>query len=634
MQKDIDVVDIFRRRTRSPLRPRASDLIHAIFPGFRTSPQSSDTLILGEADQWSRDLFVIAQQKPKPENLRTKEDLAKLNHGMLTADDHSNIIRFIKKAVSRKEEGAPVVIITLIDCYGADISMESARKFQAFFIAQLIKVFLTVPVPTVSVVIGEGGSGGALAIQMTDKRAQFDDALYATAPPESLAAIIFRDATKVREALQISKPTAAELLEFGVIDKVLRAPDKVTDVAGYAKELGKYLENSVKAKAMGIAPAKIKNLLKERRKRAAAFGVTVKDEQEEGAAPKKGRWASWFSLTPLRRKSVPSPDIKTFRASDFEDLDFQPSDDWGEWEDPANHPGEFVKCGELSIKGGGQQEGCGAVIPLKKFMDNHYVCPECGRSSIMGALGWIKCLCDEDSFQELNRDLTVHDLLHPALLTPEYSAFIAKQGQRSPFREALVTGEATIYGQKVALAICEFYFSGGTMGVVFGEKFYRLVEYAIGKKLPLVSLCCSGGARLHEGTPALMQMVKTVNAVTRLKREGLPFISILGDPATGGAIASYAALGDVILAEPNALVIFTGPRVMESRGFPVNEDDVRAASLCRVSEQIYDDLPFYYDIRGIHETAPRSGLKQKVMKYVEYYNSSQAISNRYWQADK
>ncbi|MDR2947395.1 MAG: acetyl-CoA carboxylase carboxyl transferase subunit alpha/beta [Candidatus Adiutrix sp.] len=625
MSTNIDVVELFRRRTRSPLRPRSSDLIHAIFPGFRQSAQSSDTLILGEVEQWGRDLFIIAQQKPKPENLRTKEDLAKLNHGMLTADDHSNIIRFVKKAMRAKEEGVPVSIVTLIDTYGADISMESARKFQAFFIAHLIKVFLTVPIPTVSVVIGEGGSGGALAIQMTDRRAQFDDALYATAPPESLAAIIFRDATKVREALQISKPTAAELLEFGVIDKVLPAPAKVTDVAGYAKVLGNYLEKTVTS----LGKAKVESLIRVRRKRAVAFGVTPKETQE-GDATKRSRWASWFSLTPLRRKSVPSPDIKTFSRSE---LDMQPSDDWGEWDDPANHPQAFVKCGELSLKGGGKQDGCGAVIPLEQFMDNHYVCPECGRSSIMGALGWIKCLSDEDSFQELNRDLTVHDLLHPALLTPEYSAFIAKQGKRSPFREALVTGEATIFGQKVALAVCEFYFSGGTLGVAFGEKFYRLAEYAIGKKLPLVSLCCSGGARLHEGTPALMQMVKTVNAVTRLKREGLPFISILGDPATGGAIASYAALGDVILAEPNALVIFTGPRVMESRGFSVNEEDVRAASLSVSSKAIYDDLPFYYDIRGIHETAPRSELKQRIFKYLEYYRSGQAVSNRYWRKE-
>ena len=626
MSDHVDVLELFRKRTRSPLRPRSSDLIHAVFPRFRQSPHSSETLILGAVEQWGLELCIIAQQKPKPENLRTREDLAKLNHGMLTAEDHSKIIRAVQKAVDLKASGRPVSIITLIDTYGADISMESARKFQAFFIAQLIKVFLTVPIPTVSVVIGEGGSGGALAIQMTDRRAQFNDALYATAPPESLAAIIFRDAAKVKEALQISKPTAAELKDFGVIDKVLEAPPKVTDVAGYARVLGAYLEKTVRT----LNRIKIENLVRVRRRRAEAFGVTDRDGEEGGK-----RWTSWFSLTPLRRKHVPSPDIKTFTAhdlDDLEDLDLQPSDEWGTWQDPASRrldEDEFVKCGELSLKSE-DQEGCGAVIALNKFMDDHYVCPDCGRSSIMGALGWIKCLSDEDTFQELNRDLTVHDLLHPALLTPEYATFIARQGKRSPFHEAMVTGEARVFGRRVALAVCEFYFSGGTMGVVFGEKFHRLVQYAIEKKLPLVSLCCSGGARLYEGTPALMQMVKTVNAVTRLKREGLPFISILGDPSTGGAIASYAALGDIILAEPNALVIFTGPRVMASRGFPVREEDVRAVNLCRASESIYTDLPFYYDIRGIHETATRSEMKPRILKYLEYYENGQRRSNRYW----
>jgi acetyl-CoA carboxylase carboxyl transferase beta subunit len=623
MPDHVNVLELFRKRTRSPLRPRSSDLIHAVFPGFRQSPHSSETLILGAVEKWGRDLCVIAQQKPKPENLRTKEDLAKLNHGMLTADDHSNIIRAVQNAAELKAKGRPATIVTLIDTYGADISMESARKFQAFFIAHLIKVFLTVPVPTVSVVIGEGGSGGALAIQMTDRRAQFDDALYATAPPESLAAIIFRDATKVKEALQISKPPAAELKDFGVIDTVLEAPSKVTDVTGYARVLGAYLEKTVRA----LSKFKIESLIRVRRRRAASFGVTPR-ESVEGAG--KG-WTSWFSLTPLRRKRVPSPDIKTFIAFEGEGESFQPGDDWGEWQDPARRRsgGELVKCGELSLKGE-DQDGCGAVITLDEFMDNHYVCPECGQSSIMGALGWIKCLSDEDTFQELNRDLTVNDLLHPALLTPEYVAFIAKQAKRTPFHEALVTGEAKVFGRQVALAICEFFFSGGTMGVVFGEKFDRLVQYALEKKLPLVSLCCSGGARLYEGTPALMQMVKTVNAVTRLKRAGLPFISILGDPATGGAIASYAALGDVILAEPNALVIFTGPRVMASRGFPVFEEDVRGINLCRASDAIYEDLPFYYNIRGIHETANRAELKPRVLKYLEYHEGGQALSNRYW----
>ncbi|MDR2353488.1 MAG: acetyl-CoA carboxylase carboxyl transferase subunit alpha/beta [Deltaproteobacteria bacterium] len=614
-----DILDLFRKRTRSPLRPRSSDLIQNIFPEFRRYPPSDGALIIGEVEQWGRDIYLIAQQKPKPENLRTKEDLAKLNHGMLTAEDHSHIVRFLRRADSRRRAGKSVTIVTLIDTYGADISMESAKHFQAFFIAHLIRDFLTIPIPTISVIIGEGGSGGALAIQMTDRRAQFDDALYATAPPESLAAIIFRDATKVREALLISKPTAFELQELGIIDTVLPSPKSVTDVQGYARVLSSYLEKTVK----DLSRQKVDTLLDVRRSRAKAFGVYV-----EETAKKSRRWASFFLKTPLHKKSPDSPpDLKTFSIPDQV---FQQKEDWGIEQDPATHPGQYVKCGDMNLKAGSQEQGCGAIIPLAEFMANHYVCPNCGHSRVMGAMGWITCLTDPDSFKEMNRDLTVKHLLHHTLLTPEYNSFIEKQDQRSPFHEALVTGEATIFGLPVALAVCEFYFAGGTMGVVFGEKFFRLTEYARSNQLPLISLCCSGGARVLEGTPALMQMVKTINSLTRLKREGLPFISVLGDPSTGGAIASYAALGDVILAEPQALVIFTGPRVMAARGFPVNEDDVRASTLCQNSQQIFNNLDFFGNIRGIHEVAERKHLKRAIFKYLEFYKSSLASSNRYW----
>jgi acetyl-CoA carboxylase carboxyl transferase beta subunit len=613
-----DIVELFRKRTRSPLRPRSSDLIQAIFPMFRKASPQSGALILGECEQWGRHIFVIAQQKPKPENLRTKEDLAKLNHGMLTADDHSRIMRFLRAANNVRLDGGPASLVTIIDTYGADISMESAKYFQAFFIAHLIRDFLTIPVPTVSVIIGEGGSGGALAIQMTDRRAQFDDALYATAPPESLAAIIFRDATKVKEALEISKPTAGELHELGIVDEVLPSPKSVTDVQGYARVLGSYLERQVK----DLARRKPEALLRVRRTRARAFGVNA----PEGAR-KSRSWTAIF--TPLRRRSGAPSDIKTFSLPGQE---LQPSAEWGVESDPAVSPGpdKYVKCGDMNLKAGSAEQGCGAVIPLSAFLANHYVCPSCGHSRVMGAMGWISCLSDPDSFKELNRDLTVHHLLHPSLLTQEYADFIAKQDQRSSFHEALVTGEATVFGLPVALAVCDFYFAGGTMGVVFGEKFYRLTEYAISKSLPLVSLCCSGGARVLEGTPALMQMAKAVNSVTRLKHDGLPFISVLGDPSTGGAIASYAALGDVILAEPQALVIFTGPRVMEARGFAVNEEDVRAAALCRASVQCYEDMDFFGTIRGIHEVAARKDLKRCIFKYLEFYRDSSPSHDRYW----
>ena len=600
-----DVVEVFKRRTRSPLRPRSGDVIKTIFPHFRQHPPHGGSLILGDADQWDRRIFIIGQQKPKPEDLRTKTDLQKLNYGMLTAEEHSYILRFLRKTVRRNLDNA--MLVTFVDTYGADISMESARDFQAFFIARLLESFIKLPLPSISVVLGEGGSGGALAIQFCDRRAQMDDALYATAPPESMAAIIFRDPTRIREALAILKPTAAELQDLGVIDQILPAPHNVADVRGFARSIEGYLEKTVKE----LSRFKIAKLLEDRRTRAENFGLL----SPKAVKPKGRALGRLLMLTPLKKahEHEPPPDMKIIN---IEETALQVRYDYGNG--LAGSSQEAVRCGDTSSRGH-DEEGCGGIIPLQEYLASHYVCRHCGRSRVMGALGWINCLTDPDTFHELYRDLVVTDLLHDSHLTPEYKKFVAAQNRRTHFHESLVTGEGLIYGHRAVLAVSEFYFSGGSMGVVFGEKFHRAVEYAVEKKLPFISLCCSGGARLYEGSLALVQMVKTVAAVLQLKEAGLPYISILGDPSTGGAIASYAALGDVILAEPQAMVVFAGPRVMKSRGFPVDQAAIRAGSLHNLSAEVFNRLEYFGKIRGIHEVAERKDMKRVITKYLEFY---------------
>ncbi|MCK4824293.1 acetyl-CoA carboxylase carboxyl transferase subunit alpha/beta, partial [bacterium] len=191
----IELIDIFKKRTRHPFRPRSSDIIDRLFPGFEPFECPGDSLLAGSCHFSDKRLFVIAQQKPKPEDLKTHKDLKKLNYGMLTSDDHSFILNILKKA--RLSDPENTFVFCIIDTYGADISMYSAQRFQAFFIAHLIRDFLIIPVRTISLILGEGGSGGALAIQVTDIKGQVDDALYATAPPESMASIVFRDPTRI-----------------------------------------------------------------------------------------------------------------------------------------------------------------------------------------------------------------------------------------------------------------------------------------------------------------------------------------------------------------------------------------------------------------------------------------------------
>lgn len=596
----MDLVDIFKKRTRHPMRPRSSDFIERLFPGFKKMDTGNGSLVAGTCSFMEKDLYVIGQQKPKINDLKSQSDLNKLNYGMLTSGDHSIILNILKKV--RASDLEKTYIFCMVDTYGADISMESARHFQAFFIAHLIREFLTIPVRTISLVIGEGGSGGALAIQYTDIRGQMDDALYATAPPESTASILFRDAEKINDALTILKPTAKELKKLGVIDRIVPSSRNVTngeEMAGYVNE---FLTKAIK----DLSKQKIKKLLKKRSERAREFGLL----KGSGTLHDIKRYIE----TPIKHffRKVP-PNIKIVNFSSNVEV----GDDYG-WSQEINKGQEFIECGGVPGKES-RTEGCGELIALNDFQKNFYVCPKCGYSYTLGAEDWIRCLSDEGTFHELYRNLTVEDLLESDSLTGYYRDFLKRQEGRSRFKESLVTGNARINHFQAVMAISEFYYCGGSMGVVFGEKFRRAVDYAIQENLPFISVCCSGGARLYEGISALMQMVKTIEAVERLKKVGLPYISILADPATGGAIASYAALGDITIAEPGALVIFTGPRVMESRGFPVDENLVRSQALHRISGDIYHNLNYYHEIRGIQEICERKEMKLALTRYLELY---------------
>lgn len=597
----MSLLELFKKRTRHPFRPRTSDIVTRIFENFKKHPTPGDSLVLGESDFQTHTLFVIGQQKPTADDLKKLKPGVRAVNGMLTADEHSAIMTFLKHIRELDLDNA--FIVNFIDTYGADISMYSAERFQAYHISSIIREFLLIPVKTISVLLGEGGSGGALALQATDRRGMIEDALYATAAPESMAAIMFRDASKIDDALNILNPTAKEMKRLGVIDTIIPATKEVNDADGLAENIQAFIEKSIN----DLSRIKIRKLMKQRRTRSESFGLTAT----------KSRLSELIKMFERPLKSYfqkPPRDIKTVKIGSINQMD----EGMSEAIDNIPKDVDCIKCGEAR-KRGGEGDGCGKLIPLSEFLENHMVCPECGTGAIMGARGWIDCLTDKDSFFELYRNLTVGELLDSNDISQSYRTFLEKQKELTDFNESLVTAEARIFGHPAVMVISEFNFSGGSMGVVFGEKFKRAVEYAVEKKYPLVSLCCSGGARLYEGIMALMQMVKTINAVNLLKENGLPFISVLGNPSTGGAIASYASLGDVLIAEPGAMVIFAGPRVMTTSGFKVDEKYIRSDHLCDISGNIYDNLKYFHNIRGIHEVCARTNMKRTIVKYLELY---------------
>ncbi len=206
--------------------------------------------------------------------------------------------------------------------------------------------------------------------------------------------------------------------------------------------------------------------------------------------------------------------------------------------------------------------GCGETIPSDRFAANFEVCPQCGRHHKLGAAGWRHLFLDAGSLDEWDAHLEPTDPLEFAD-GRTYPERVASAQKASRAKEAVEIGRARIDGRSIGWGAFLFAFMGGSMGSVVGEKLTRLFERATSERLPVVLLQASGGARMQEGILSLMQMAKTVAALERLKGTGLPFISVLLDPTTGGVAASYALLGDVNLAEPGALIGFAGPRVIE-----------------------------------------------------------------------
>jgi acetyl-CoA carboxylase carboxyl transferase subunit beta len=202
---------------------------------------------------------------------------------------------------------------------------------------------------------------------------------------------------------------------------------------------------------------------------------------------------------------------------------------------------------------------CGHVDIRERFVRALNVCPNCGHHRRITAQEYIELLVDEGSWHELFASLKSADPLKFENYADRVQAAVKKAGPL----DAIRTGYARLHGMSVSLGVMDFSFMGGSMGSVVGEKIARLTRHAIDKRTPLILVSASGGARMQEGVLSLMQMAKTSVVIAELQTAGVPFMSVLTNPTTGGVSASYAMQGDVILAEPGAVIGFAGPRVIK-----------------------------------------------------------------------
>ncbi len=219
-----------------------------------------------------------------------------------------------------------------------------------------------------------------------------------------------------------------------------------------------------------------------------------------------------------------------------------------EGEEVKQPSGLWVKC-----------PGCHEILYKSDIENNLQKCTNCDHYFVMNSVERVNLLIDEGTFVEYDKDMESVDPLE----FPGYAKRYAETQKKLGVKDGLLSGTGEMNGIKVSIAIMEFNFLGGSMGSVVGEKITRAIERGIEENIPVIVVSTSGGARMHEGILSLMQMAKTSAALERLRGKGLPFVSIPTDPTTGGVTASFAMLGDVIVTEPNALIGFAGPRVIE-----------------------------------------------------------------------
>jgi acetyl-CoA carboxylase carboxyl transferase subunit beta len=205
---------------------------------------------------------------------------------------------------------------------------------------------------------------------------------------------------------------------------------------------------------------------------------------------------------------------------------------------------------------------CHELIHTNELEQNSNCCPKCDYHYRLSADERINSLSDPGTFQELFSTLKPTDPLH-FVDTEPYTKRLQSAKEKAGHDEAVIVGTCRVQELPLAMGVFDFNFMGGSMGSVVGEKITLLIEYALQHKLPLVIVSTSGGARMQESIFSLMQMAKTSGALAKLREAHLPYISILTNPTTGGVTASFASLGDLIIAEPNALICFAGPRVIE-----------------------------------------------------------------------
>lgn len=581
---------------RQPKRIRSSDVIERVFDEIIYYGSPDPSLIAATGKINGIDCVILGQEKAR----KGKKSKAT---GMVNPKGFGFALEMLQQAEKNR-----IPVISFIDTYGGDPSMDSEMEGISFLISDAISRFCDVNTPTISYVIGEGGSGGALALQVADKGFMLENAIYSVIAPESCCRIIFHKRLTAGEdieevlpdALEILRPGAEHIKQIGMIDEILPEPEKGAHfdydlTAKIIKEsLIKTLNEWVSKSRKGVKtfkPSTISKLKNKRREKVLKYGEFIDDFDKLEKRRTQRKFPERVATIDVEQEDFETMLLikAHLEKEGIEDTELYNCEK--QWDPEKNI---FRVVG-----------GCG-FVSLQEYKDNFYACPKCGKGEYLSVEEHIEKMCDKNTFKEIEGDLSFKKMLNADRYNfGSYKESLIKTKEKAFSNEGLVTGTAKIQGKDVVLVISDLRFFGGSFGAVFGEKFKRAVDYAVKHKQPFISVCSSGGARMNEGPMSLAQMAKMNMALLALKDEGILYLSVITGPTTGGAYASYVTQGDIIIGEEGALTEFAGPRVVLGGGFSVDRDIITTNKL--------------YETEKIQHLVKRSELKELLAYYVRVF---------------
>ena len=533
--------------------------------------RNDPAMMVGVAHFQGIDVAIIAQQTPASPQERHAR-----NYGLVQAHGYG-----LALCMMRYAERYGLTLHTFVDTVGGDPFEGSAAGLQSWLIARCQARMLELKTRSVSTIIGQGGSGGAIALQLAHRRYMLALSTYSVIAPEGCAAILFRNVNEetIASALDILQPTAEHMLQYGIIDGIVDEP--LLDEPDYQSRVVANLKETLLRASTELGEQNLEDLQHELHHKLSHIGRVA--QQQSWYRRGKGLTKRLLNFSRAAHATT-DPHIAYIRRHIFGDPDCVPQ-----------------ACNTVKDADGHVvRQGCGHISSEDAFRQNWSACPACHRPNPLDPETYVDLLLDPDSFQELYADLTLEHIdgwtdLH------DYSSTRQKIDKPHLGKEALVIGHGTLFGDlHVAVAISNFGYMGGSMGAVVGEKFRACVQFACEHRLPLIAVTSTGGARMQEGTVSLAQMGKTTAAVLALRRAGLPYITVLGHPTVGGVLASYASLGDFMIAEAKATVSFAGDRVVKltSAGRSLPPDSMTSE--------------FFAQHGGIHSVVKRQEIKSIV----------------------